>query len=346
MVHYFYVHSNICIITVYESVFKILEENKTDKIVILVSRGCSWPVNNPNIKVVDCQKFELAGSLHLRKEKMFTLLHSLFSYRRYLKELYSKINEFVAEEDFYIYLPIYDNELSHAFVQNEHCKGYYFIEEGSIDYLPLSYVYKIAWRTKQALFKRIVYPLLGSKFYFILHQGQNFLGCISLYKEAFPFIDDKIHIVNGNSSYVSQVEESKYFDNIIVTGYLFEDEQILRCCILKLLQSFNNTESIAFKIHPEVYSYYPEKIRIIKDIIRKSGKKVELLGPSYSVEASIFKAHSNIYSLFTKSSLLLYALKNNASAYAITMSNGNIEYEKFSNINEVITSIVTNSNYK
>lgn len=343
MKHIFYVHSNICIVSIFDTVLKIINES-SDKILILQNRGCKWFYYDKRIEIINCEDFRIGHPLQLRKENLRTIFGALFKYRCFLKRLKETVEKIINAEPFVIYLPTYNNEIADMFIRNVYCKGYYFIEEGSIDYLPLSFIKKISCHTKQAVFKKIIFPIIGTRFFFILHQNKKFLGCIALYEEAFSFIK-KTHFINKIDSYVECACQQNSYSNIIVTGYLFESNEMIKASISLLLEYINPCESVAIKVHPEVYSY-PEKIELIRDIIKDSCRDVVLLDASYSVELSIFIKHSNIYSLFTKSSLMLYAIKNSAKAFVVTYSNDSLNVKAFISFSECLNDIVENFNYK
>ena len=98
-------------------------------------------------------------------------------------------------------------------------------------------------------------------------------------------------------------------DAFIVTGYLFETlDDIYKgfSIIFDQITSDSNKRKIAIKFHPTAFSYQREKCELIKHYLnaKYSNLEINFVESSYSVEGSLYRNPTELYSIFGNSANL------------------------------------------
>ena len=338
MLHVFFIHSGITIISSYDVVKKLLLQK--EDVVIVTSRGVKWSFFLDSLQVVNLDELlrDKGEDLNLRKSTIKTIWKQIKDWKLYERSLKEIINNTIVKgREYYMYLPIYLDE----YVRHPKCKGYYFLEEGVFAYYDRDYLTKISRSTFQTHFKKLMFPLFGERYRSIDYEGGIFIGSIAISEKAFPW-HKKEHIVCDISSYINDVAHNALpFDNIIATDVLFDDLTTIEKCLDELF-SFIKKEhpgSIAIKLHPMMYTKYNEKAVGIEQIICKLDSNVKILPKEYIVENNIFKFHTNIFSVIGLSSLSLYAICFDAKTYFIHKKNDSFVIDRIKTIPDFLTAI-------
>lgn len=338
MLHVFFIHSGITIISSYDFVKQLLQ--KDEEVVIVTSRGVKWSFFLDSLQVVNLDEL-LKGKgedINLRKSTIKTICKQIKDWKLYERSLKELINNTIIKgRDYFVYLPIYLDE----FVRHPKCKGYYFLEEGVFAYYDRDYVTKIARNTFQTHFKKLIFPLFGERYRSIDYEGKKFIGSIAISDQAFPW-HKKEHIVCDISSYINDVAHNALpFENIIATDVLFDDLPTIEKCLGELF-SFVKKEhpgSIAIKLHPLMYMKYKDKADMIEKLISGLESKITILPQNYIVENNIFKYHTNIFSVIGLSSLSLYAICFDAKTYFIHKRNDSFIINRINTIPQFLSTI-------
>lgn len=338
MLHVFFIHSGITIISSFDFVKKLLQ--KEEEVVIVTSRGVKWSFFLDSLQVVNLDEL-LKGKgedINLRKSTIKTICKQIKDWKLYERSLKEIINNTIVKgREYYMYFPIYLDE----FVRHPKCEGYYFLEEGVFAYYDRDYVTRIARNTFQTHFKKLIFPLFGERYRSIDYEGGKFIGSIAISEQAFPW-HKKEHIVSDISSYINDVGNNALpFNNIIATDVLFDDLPTIKKCLRELL-SFIQKEhpgSVAIKLHPMMYTKYHEKAIEIENIVGQLDSSVKILPKEYIVENIIFKFHTNIFSVIGLSSLSLYAICFDAKTYFIHKKNDSFVIDRIDTIPDFLTAI-------
>lgn len=319
MKHIFLVHSNITAISIFETVKKYIDSGES--VIVLTKRNAVFVYEHPKIQKIDISDFYKNGWLNFRTLKISNFVQNSLRYRKYLREVKCFTEELVGNEDFLLYVPIYFDDHVISLVNNKYCKGYYYIEEGTLDYQPLNYLYKISCKSVQAYLKKIILPLLGGSFHFLLEVNQKFRGTIGLFDDAFPWNSKWKKYINSPLEYI-EMQKIKKYEIIIVTGYLHSNDDYILEAFKVLLTKLNNYKTIAIKMHPEVFTLYPQKAKRIQSLILQYNPNVSFLSNSYPVEGNILKFHTRIISFLEVSSLSLYSVLANTKTWLYYNLNG------------------------
>ena len=343
MLQVFFIHSGITLIAAYDYVKQMMSNGSN--VVIVTSRGVKWTYFLDTLEVVSLDELlkDKGEDLNLRKATLKTISKQLKDWKLYQNSLREIINnKIVKGRDYYMYLPIYLDE----FVRHPNCKGYYFLEEGVFAYYDRDYVTKIARKTFQTCFKRVLFPFFGERYYPIDYEGKLFLGSVAISDQAFPW-HQKEHIVNDISSYINEVgDKAEPYETIIVTDVLFQDNPTIKKCLEKTLDFINkeNPGRIAIKMHPMMYTKYKEKAYEVEGIINELNPEgeIKILPQTYIIENNIFKYHTSIISLFELSSLSLYAICFDAKSYLVRQNGDDFMINRLSSVSQVISIISGN----
>ena len=319
MKHIILIHSNITAISIFETVKSIL--NRGEKVIVLTKRNTVFAYQHPKMEKIDLSNFYKKGLLDFRTLKFYNILQKSLRYRFYLEEIDKFTKELVHNEDFLLYVPVYMDDNVKSLVSNRHCKGYYYIEEGTLDYQPLDYLYKISCKSIQAYLKKVILPLLGGSFHFLLEVNPKFKGTIGLFNEAFSWNTKWDKIVNSPIEYI-EMQKLRPYDIIIVTGYLYANDEYILQAFNELFEKLDTNQSVAIKLHPLVFSQYPQKARRIRTLILQSYPNVSFLSNSYPVEGNILKFQTRIISFLEVSSLSLYSVLANTKSWLFCNLNG------------------------
>ena len=316
----FYIHSNILSICSYQTVKEALAKN--EKIIIITNRNCKWPFFSDRVKVYD-----FAEIFH-GVDKQRATLHNLkaireyIKYRRYLYRIDMVVRRIVAGEDFVFYMPSMALDMTAAFATNKHCRGHYYIDEGSIAYLPpearspQEYYFPEEIRPYGfvALAKNVIKRLLRIEDHCHYEiYDPLFKGTVSITDKAFQWNINKERIINPKEDCVLELRESvTAFDDVIVTGDLRENINIIKKGIddtIIYIMGGKEDSRIGIKFHPNAVTYNREQTMSIIEYIReKYDGRVSIIPREVSIEVMSLVYHPRLFSLFSLSSLLLYGL--------------------------------------
>lgn len=325
MNHIFSIHSNICVIVVYERVKQLLENN--ENVIIVSDRNTKFPFFEDRIKFYDIQYIT-----DTYRGKCSNSIQKFVNYAfEYLPHYKKSAKQIINEEDFTLYLSSCNYFTVSPYLWNKHCKEYYFIEEGTMSYMDLGELrrrYKKQLRKGQALLN-----LIGFRTSFDFYTDKRFRGCICVSQSAFPwcetnkFVADLSYYIKADTNENNEEE----YNAIVVTDYLDKDISIILqgfSLIFDDILKRGNTR-IAIKMHPTAFSYQKEKIKEIEKYVKQTYSciNVAFLPSSCVIEKMLVRNKVIVYSIFDVSSLLLYALALNSRAIVLTC-NGKIEMKE------------------
>lgn len=307
MNHIFYIHSNILAICCYQIVQEVLA--KKDKVIIITNRNCPWPFFQSLVTVYD-----FAEIFH-GEDRQRIALHNLraikdyIRYRKYRRHLNIIINRIIAGEDFILYLPSMALDMPMSFAYNKNCKGYYYVDEGSLAYLPQDLINQQFAKS----FKNDIKRLLNIEDHCHYEILPTFKGTISITKDAFQWNDKWDKIVNSLDDCIIELKKDlPVFDDVIVTAKLVGDIGIIKKSIdftvANIVKNRPNSK-IGIKLHPNAITYNKDKteelINYIKD---RYNDKITIISKDVPIEIMSLVYHPNLYSLLVVSSLILYGL--------------------------------------
>ena len=305
MKHIFYIHSNICAIIAKSIIDLLLNENKS-KIVIILARKTQWMYNKKNITFIDGDIFSDNIQLGFKK---INSINKYIEYKKFIKEKRSKIYD-IFKESFYLYTPTSRNLFSFIGFTNINCKGYFFIEEGTLSY-----------RKKQTtileIIKYTISQILGIKRFYFFYTNNKFKGVYAINSHAFPWCNNKKKvIVNLPKEKANYIKPMKY---ILTFGYLTLDAQTyIKACekIIDFLYKQKETY-IGFKFHPYTYTNNNELIEILSLFLLNNKRNIEFIDLHHTIiEEYIYYYHSEIICIDNLiSSLVLYSTIFNGKSY-------------------------------
>lgn len=307
MNHIFYIHSNILAICCYQTVKEALAHN--NKVIIITNRNCQWSFFLDKVTVYDF------AEIFKGEDKERVALHSIkaikdyMRYRRYLYHRDTVIKRIVDGNDYIFYLPTMALNMTAAFVYNKHCKGYYYVDEGSLAYLPI----ESANQQFDSKLRKKLKQLLKIEDHSHYEITSSFIGTISITKEAFSWNMDWVRIVNPKDECILELKTSlSSYDDVIVTTWLVEDIDLIKKSIDYTIEQIlrrNRNSRIGIKIHPKAITYNMEKCMYVLQYIREMYcDRVTIISKEVSIEAMSLVYHPRLYSLFSLSSLILYGL--------------------------------------
>lgn len=306
MKHIFYLHSNICVIAAYDSIVQLVE--KGEPVVVVSERKTRFPLYDDIILTYDIEEI-----IDRYRKNTSNFLSTFINYRF---NLYPRYKEFakkvIDEEDFLLYIPSYCMYTIMPFLDSRHCRGYYFIEEGTMSFLSGDALRK-RYLSRRYRGGRFLLDLTGMKEMPDYNVTDKFMGCIALSEKSFPWCAEK-RIVTGMAGYYSNMkQEVADIDYLIITDYLRDDKDIIKegfkMVIDGILEKETNAK-IGIKFHPTACMYEEKKIEIIMAEMYSAYPQVSFvqLPSTYSVEALMYHRKIHLYSVFNISSLLLYGL--------------------------------------
>ena len=179
MNHLFYLHSNITCLSSYEMIFNL--QKRGEEVTIILSRNLKWPFSLKVNRIVNISRMNFF--LHTKVDKIRSL-------RSYILALYCKkrmknyINSIVGEDDYIAYIPNYKSMIISNLCERKQCKGYYYIEEGTLSYFSIDYAKKVMHYSN---FFKLLSVVLMVNYDFALKQTKKFKGTISINESAFPW---------------------------------------------------------------------------------------------------------------------------------------------------------------
>lgn len=336
MNYIFYLHSNICVISVYKTIENLIK--KGESVIIVSERGTKFPIESDRIVIYDVQEV-IDSSIKKTSNLVLQILNYKF-------KVYKKCREFaesiIDKKDFVIYTPSYNMYSVRPFLENEFCKGYYFIEEGVLSYLTSESLH-IRYRDRRYKKGRILLDLLGMGEKPDCYITNKFKGCLCLSDYTFPWCKNTKDVTDIASYYANMNFEDIGVNSIIITDWLRDDIGILENAFIKIVDRLVNegNRKIAIKFHPQAYAYEKEKIAHILDCINDKYKSIEtnILPAEYSLELLMYHRKMNVYSIFGHSSVLLYALILKSKAFVVNHSGNQTEIYEIPTVPQFIKDI-------
>ncbi len=308
MKHIFVVHSNICCIVIRSYILKLIGAG--EQVIVITYRGQKWPFDKRNIRIIDFSTlFQKYYVYHVSSIKEY--------FRRLIYQYKMKkfINQLVKGQEYILYIPNYAVDYQTYLAENRWCRGYYFIEEGTLAYTPIDYLKRK--EQKKDLIQRFK-NFAGISNHFFLETTNKFKGTIAITNEAFRWNNKDRKVVKP---IIDVDKDYKVHKNIIVTGYFSSSMSSVKDQMNTLLTFIGQSDEtdIAIKFHPHLYYNFPKKIDEISAFIKTfNNVKVDILPADYIVEKSIFAGNCNIYSLDKFSSLNIYSVLFGGHSYTLT----------------------------
>ena len=341
MKHFFCLHSNICVITSLSLIEKLLSMN--EEVIILLTRKCTFDYYKGEVEIYDLQN-EFAGMQTMLGSLLsLRTFSTIFQYKRYLAILKEYLNRIINNEEYVFYTPNFGTSVAPILEDNQLCKGYYFLEEGTMSYLEYKWLEE-KWFSKKTKIANVVRGLFGIRSFFQLTTTSRFKGTIALSPHCFPW-NKKERVVVSSESYIKQTKAPcKSYKGIILIGYYEYDLQLVEQALIiarsALKMSINNDCDIAIKIHPHTYSYSSNYACLLEELIKSSFPEITILPISYSVELSIMKFNTCIVSVFGLSSLSLYSiLLKSLPTFNIEYVKGRIESEEIDSLEDYMKAV-------
>lgn len=322
MKHIFYLHSNICVISSYDTIVSLID--KHEDVVVISERNTLFPQYNDIIMTYDIEEV-----IDKHRKKTSNPLLQIINYRCDLIPRYKEFaKEVIENEEFVLYIPSFNMYTIRPFLNNKYCKGYYYIEEGTLSYMSVDSLRK-KYLKRRYLQGRVLLDLIGAGETLDYKIIKNFKGCIALSAEAFPWCKDKKQLTGLDGYYSNTTTENVNIEHLIITDYLRSEQHLYVSAFKKIIESvlrLGGQPQIGIKFHPTAYAYEEVKIQGIMMEVEKEYRAIsfKLLPSSFSVEALMYRRHLNVYSVFNLSSLLLYSIMLKSKSYMMTCDRGQL----------------------
>lgn len=329
MKHIFFIHSNIAVISTYDTIKELVR--RKENVVVLLTRGTKWQFSKDNIQVIDITKLSM---FYYTKTPHIRTIRDCLLAKKILKRLKLFVEKVVAGSDFTMYIPHYHSVIISSFCENIRCKGYYFFEEGTLSYRSIENIKQVmGYQNKY----RIISRMIGVPYYFAYHINEKMQGTIAISDEAFPWYNGKKIITpfHYNNEIISDNDYS-IRRNIIVMPPLTSNMKELISLTDGLLNFLTKTSelSIALKFHPRTGEEEGDNLSIIMKVIEKY--EVTILPSSYVIEYNLMQEKSVIYSIKEKSSLLLYSFLLGGKSFFVYCNNKGLEINELNSINSIV----------
>jgi len=329
MEHVFFIHSNICSIVVYNTVKSILV--KGEKVRIMLDRSAKWCYNTEGISFIDTTPIMLEYNGIIRTGKHS--IRNMLKLRKIIKKLEQYSANVIGCQDFILYITQYRPPLSSIFCENKYCKGFYYFEEGTMSYRTLEYVKKI---TGYSMFRDLISNCLGLRYHSFFHINEKFRGTISIDNHAFPWNQEN-RILNKCETVNTKDFNYNIKRNIIIMGPMYrntDNVEEVKTCLGYLNEKIGGLEKMAIKFHPLFSKEEKEKIEKICVYAQSMG--IEVLSNEFVVEFNLIQSKANIYSLFSKSSLALYAFLLGGRAYDVKQEMNGYSINEVKKLEDII----------
>ena len=174
-----YIHSNICSITIHRLITEF--ERKSENVLIITGRGTDWPYrqNSEKTKIV---KIEDISDMDVLSIITISSVRELFTASKKYSLIKKIANSVIGDEKFVLYVPHLKIPFFQALSRHTLCKGYYFIEEGTMSYLSPNRLKQIF---HYSLSKKIILFLCGIYYDYPYSINNNFKGTIAISDYAF-----------------------------------------------------------------------------------------------------------------------------------------------------------------
>jgi len=307
MLNIFWIHSHITFLISREIIISRL--GKGENIIIFLSRGYQLPIlfEKNNIQIVICPWYRENS----RKGHNILVKSNILETRKNVKECKGILDSYINDKPFILFAPTSWEYTVALLIKHRYCKGYYYIEEGTLSYMEDGNVMRRNFLIKQI--SKYIYnlPYLG-----MLGQLSNFIGTYAISEEAFPWNKKR------EKHLISFVHEKQYYTEylnikkIIIFDHLnMLDEDLIKfinklCNFLKN----NNILEFAYKFHPVTKSQQ-NKETIIRNALNKFS--VTELPSDFIIELFLINRQISMYSINSLSSLSIYAKKFGSKSFLI-----------------------------
>ena len=326
MNHLFYLHSNITCLSSYEMIFNL--QKRGEEVTIILSRNLKWPFSLKVNRIVNISRMNFF--LHTKVDKIRSL-------RSYILALYCKkrmknyINSIVGEDDYIAYIPNYKSMIISNLCERKQCKGYYYIEEGTLSYFSIDYAKKVMHYSN---FFKLLSVVLMVNYDFALKQTKKFKGTISINESAFPWNNKQKIITSLDAVNLNCVQIIEKKMDIIILPSLIHPTEVYMEIIDRLLLRIENRNLVALKFHPKSSNRENQKFAELIHYLDYKG--IQILPDYFIVEFNLKQYKSNIYSIIEKSSLLLYSLLLGGKSYWVKCEGGIVVVEEKKSIYEIV----------
>lgn len=309
---------------------------QSDKVIIITDRSCGWHFFQGKVIVYDF------ASLFDNEYNKRVSFHGLgffwdyYKYRRYCHHLNKVVKTIVNEEDFIFYMPSMAKDVTVTFVYNKYCRGYYYVDEGTL-----------AYRNQELLsqmiptnFTNSIRKLLKIEDHYHYEILPSFKGTVSITKEAFKWNKNNTRIVNPIKECVLELKTNMpSFDDVIVTSYFSEDINIINKGIdytIKFILNSNPDSRIGIKFHPFAITNNNKKTSMVMQCIRnKYNERISIIPNEVSIEAMSLVYHPRLFTLFALSSIILYGLLLKSSdGYLVYNEEDNVSIKQVDSVEE------------
>lgn len=318
--------------------------DQKDNVIIVTDRNCEWPFFKDNVSIYDFT--QIFGSDYKKRVSLngINAFRDYLKYRSYISHLKKVVTSIVKNEDFIFYMPSMAKDITAAFAYNKHCKGYYYVDEGSLAYMSQDLINQ----RFTSNFKNSLRRLLKIEDHFHYEVLSTFKGTISITKEAFSWNKKYLKIINPINEYVNETRNNlPSLNSVIVTGLFSEDINIIIAGIVYTVDNILSKgcdSRIGIKLHPYAITNNRDKtLKILQYIKDKYKEQIIVIPNEISIEAMSLVYHPRLYSLFTLSSIILYGLLLKSSdGYLIDYENetfsivGINSVEEFYRINSIV----------
>ena len=314
MNHIFYLHSNTCVISCFETLEGLV--NKGENVVVVLERNTAFPFFEGKVKL-----FNMQTIIDKYRKNTTNALSRIINYKlKLFPQCALFANEIIDKQDFVLYTPSYNMYTIRPFVNNPYCKGYFFIEEGFQAYLSEEKLQEM-YKTRRYKGGRFLLGLIGEEDNYDYEITSKFKGCIGLSKYSFPWCKNKI-ITGFNGYFENMPYEDTEINYLISTDFLKDDLDIIKeafkFVVDNILKKGINAK-IAIKFHPTAYSFENGKVVAVIEYLKVLYKNtnVIILPPSYSLETLMYHRKIELYCIFGISSLMLYGLMLGTKPFAV-----------------------------
>lgn len=331
MKYIFWVHSHIT----YLVTTSIIKQLEIEDAIIILTRNYSVPFEI-NAKLYNFPFYYTPYPSQHRLISNFKISKSLNA----IKACNRLIDEIIKNENFIFYTPLYNQPAIRCFIEHENCKRFYYIEEGTASYKPLSHFTQhrstLKQLTKELYFRLLPYSnIIGGYFFDSTHI--KFSGCYSFFNDAFPWNEKEKYILELTPVLkVKEIETDAFlfFDALVEFGLV--EEKIFLKVFIDVIEYFvkEGFKAVSFKFHPEQAKESAFKNQIINifskysDIISFKELNQDFIAENY------FLQHKSKVFVFL-SSVGLYAQKNNSDVISLIPFFEKYDFKFFSKFKSV-----------
>lgn len=323
MLHIFWLHSHITFLIAKEVIDKIA---LNEDVLVFLSRGYTVPINfeRENVKLVSFPWYrEISSSPHNLLVKT-----NINRTRRNVKKCKSLLDYYINRRRFLLYGPTSWEYTVGLLLKHKLCEGYYYIEEGTLSYLPKGNKLQQNW-----FYKLVAKYLFNLPYMSMLEELSHFLGVYASSSETFPWNVKEKNVVEIRPVFnyypnFNDLEQIVIFDDLTISNSSLTDLADSLCDYFRE----NKIEKFGYKFHP-ITKVKPEKENIIRERLRLF-ESYEL--PSdFVVELFLIGKSVTIYSVNSSSSLLIYAKRFGSEAITVTQGDEGIVMTPFKSLQEL-----------